>query len=107
MPDMQQAIKGGYMQVDFTFDPLEGKTNADDDLMSNFDHIVNKDIEKILIENNNIKANYPGWEFHGTCWYHENMFYCRVMRYGSVVGYYNAETPEELMEEVSSIYGYV
>jgi hypothetical protein len=93
------------MQVAFTFDPLEGKISADEDLMSNFDHAVNKEIEKLLIENN-MKADYPGREFHGTCWYHENGFYCRVMRYGSVVGYYKADTPEELMEEVSSIYGY-
>jgi hypothetical protein len=94
------------MLVDFDADPTENMDDASDELMSNFDHEVNKDIEKELIENNNLKASYPGWEFHGICWYKDNNFYCRVMRYHSIVGYYKADTPEELMEEISGIYGY-
>jgi hypothetical protein len=92
------------MRVAFTYDPIEGKEICGD-LMSNFDHEVDKDIENKLRVNNNLAAKYPGWEFHGTCWFYEGMFYCRVMRYGLVVGYYNAKTPEELMQEICGIYG--
>jgi hypothetical protein len=95
------------MLVDFDNDPTENMENAvNGNLMSNFDHEVNKDVEKELIENGNLKAYYPGWEFYGTCWYQNNSFYCRVIRYRNIVVYYKANTPEELMEEISSIYGY-
>ena len=94
------------MLVEFNLDPTENKEVCDDELMSNFDHEINEEIKNKLIENSNLMAGYPGWEFHGECWFNEGMFYCKVMRYKSCVGYYKAETPEELMEEISSIYGY-
>jgi len=94
------------MLVKIEDDIVEKMENANDNLMSNFDHKVNKEIEQQLKENYNLKADYPGWNFFGECWYKDDSFYCRVKCYRETVGYYKANTPEELMEEISNIYGY-
>lgn len=85
----------------------EGWEEHDENLMSNFDGIVNENVEKDLI-NNDLYAGYTAWEFYGSVWYdkEEKLWYCKVMRYHSHVDTISADSPSELRKEVSDIYGY-
>lgn len=51
-------------------------------------------------------APYPGWNFFGKVWSHDNRWACEVWVYGSHRETFIADTPEELMETISSQYGY-
>jgi hypothetical protein len=75
------------------------------EVMSNFDHSIDKKIETQL-KNKLSYADYPGWDFHGTVWYENDMFHCKVMQYRCHVDTISAETLDEIMEEVSDKYGY-
>ncbi len=78
------------------------------DLMSNCDHQVNRDVENRLRNNPGLVAGYPGWDFHGNCWYsaEENKWCCEVWCYGQRQEVMKADSPEELMEVVSEKYGH-
>lgn len=75
-----------------------------DDVMSNFDHVIEKDIEEKLREGN-CYAGYPAWNFHGTVMYKDNKFICEIKRYGCLIDTIEAETLEGIMEEASNRYG--
>ena len=75
--------------------------------MSNFDHEID---EKVAEELKTVQAtaDYPGWEFHATCWWDgaRGMYLAAVRRYWSLCATYAAPTPKELMDEVSGDFGY-
>ena len=79
----------------------------DDNFCSNYDGIIDQDVVEQL-EKENVCANYPGWNFHGTVWYDkkEELFYCKIMCYGSHVNTISAKTPGELKELVCNTYGH-
>ena len=81
-----------------------GFDKLNDDVMSNFDHEINKDIE-VRLKNEKVYSGYPGWNFHGEVWYEQNQFHCEVWVYGSIKEVISEDTLEELMESVSDKYG--
>lgn len=76
-----------------------------EDLMSNYDHQVNKEVES-LIKNNKILVDYPGWNFHAQCWFDNEKFHAAIKVYQVEQEILSADTPEELMEIVSLKYGW-
>jgi len=48
-----------------------------EDVMSNFDKVIDKDIEKQLKEGD-CYAGYPAWNFHGTVYYKNDKFYGEI-----------------------------
>lgn len=76
-----------------------------DDVMSNFDHEIDKKIENQLRQGN-CYAGYPAWDFHGQVYWENDRFYCEVRRYGYLVDVISADTLEELMGNVSGEYGW-
>jgi len=75
------------------------------DVMSNFDHAIEKDIEEKLKEGN-CYAGYAAWDFHGDVMFKDNKFICEIWRYHCLVDIIEAETLEEIMEEASDKWGY-
>ena len=76
-----------------------------DEIMSNFDHEINKDLaEKIKEEN--IVAEYPAWNFFGRVWYDkkDRTYKCQVMRYNSHVETVSGSL-EDIMTELDMTYG--
>jgi hypothetical protein len=76
-----------------------------DNLMSNFDREVDQDVAQRL-QTEQVIANYPGWNFNAYCWFKDGLFYAAVRRYGTHVATISAETPAELMENVSNEFGW-
>lgn len=73
-------------------------------LMSNRDHEVNQDVAQQL-RNNQVLAEYSGWNFHATCWFADEQFHAEVCVHHVHRATVSAPTPEELMELVSSDFG--
>jgi len=76
-----------------------------EDVMSNFDKEIDRDVEKQLKEGN-CYAGYPAWNFHGTVYYKDDKFYCEIWTYGFPNELINAETLEEIIELASDKYGW-
>lgn len=76
-----------------------------DDVMSNFDHSINKDIAKQLKETNSY-AGYPAWDFHGMVWYQNGQYHCEIKRYRCHIDTISNEDLKEIMNEASDKYGY-
>jgi hypothetical protein len=76
-----------------------------DEIMSNFCYEVDKNIEN-AIKDKQLWAGYVAWNFFGEVWYADEKWHCDVKQYKMYVDTISAETPEELMEKVSDIYGY-
>jgi len=74
------------------------------DIMTNFDHSIEKDAETRL-KNENIYGDYPAWNFHGKVWFEQDEFHCEVWQYGNIKEIISANTLEELMNQVSNQYG--
>lgn len=75
------------------------------DAMSNFDHIIDRDVEEKLKQGNCI-ADYPAWNFHGTLWFNGENFQCQIKRYQVHVDTIEAPTLEEIMEKASDRWGH-
>ena len=76
-------------------------------VMSNFDHEINRDVEKELIENE-CYADYPGWGFFAQVVYDRDrkLFICYVNQYHCHVDTIEADTLEEIMETCCNNWGY-
>jgi hypothetical protein len=75
-----------------------------EDIMSNFDHVIDREVEKELKENR-CYSKYPGWNFSGNVWFQDNKFYCEVWQYHCHVETIEGDTLEDLMENVCCEYG--
>lgn len=84
--------------------PPADRPYESDTLMSNFDHEVDSDV-RTKVRDEGFMANYPAMAFHATVWFEEGQFYAHVMRFHVYQGTWVADTPEELMEELSALYG--
>ncbi len=75
-------------------------------VMSNFDHSIDREIEKRL-KNENVYAYYPGWNFCGDVWYDEEnkMWNCLVWQFHIHIETIEAETLERIMEVCCERYG--
>lgn len=76
-----------------------------DDVMSNFDHSINKEIVEKL-KTTNSYSGYSALNFHGDVWFESNLFHCEIWQYHSHINTISKETLEEIMEEASNEYGY-
>lgn len=74
-------------------------------LMSNSDHEVNLPVMEHMMTGN-YAGEYTGWDFHGTCWYADELWYCAVSRYHVHRGTISAKTPQALMQAVSAVFGW-
>ena len=75
------------------------------ELMSNFDHIVDKNVAEKLKKTPNIMAGYPGWNFYAYCWFKEGKYHALVLTYQQPREVFSEDTPEELMQEICMEYG--
>ena len=76
-----------------------------DDVMSNFNHSIEKDIEEKLRQGN-CYAGYAAWDFHGDVMYKDDKFICEIWRYQALVDIIEAKTLEGIMEEASDKWGW-
>ncbi len=83
------------------FQPYGG---FDDNIMSNFDHVVNHEVAN-AIKGKPFYASYSGWNFNGSVWWQNEMWHCEIRAYWSYRETISAKTPEELMESVCEKYG--
>lgn len=74
-------------------------------IMSNFDREIEQDIVK-AIKNKNLFSRYAGWNFNGKVWWENKNWHCEVWCYGSFIKTFSSKKLEQIMEEVSSEYGY-
>lgn len=75
-------------------------------LMSNFDHIIDKEVEAKL-KIGKYKAAYVAMEFFSYCWWNpnESKFYAEVWRYGSHVDTIYSETAQGIMDALCEEWG--
>ena len=78
-----------------------------DSIMSNCDHEIENEVVDIL-KREKRWASYPGWNFWGGVWWNRKRkkWACMVKCYREHVNTIYADSPEELMKEVSDEYGY-
>lgn len=77
-----------------------------DEVMSNFDHTIDHDVEARLKERE-VFARYPGWNFNGRVWWcrEAGKWKCEVWVYGSPRKVVEADSLEDIMQEVCGDYG--
>lgn len=75
------------------------------DVMSNFDGIIDREIESRL-KSENVHAGYSAWNFHGNVWYQDERFHCEIWRYQCYTETISAETLEEIMSEANEKHGF-
>lgn len=73
-------------------------------LMSNSDHEVDQAVAQQL-HDEQVLAEYSGWNFHAICWFDDGQFYAEVCSHHIHRATLSAPTPEELMEKVSNDFG--
>jgi hypothetical protein len=78
---------------------------TENNLVSNFDRVIDKNVEQELITNN-CKSDYPAWNFHAYVWHDDSKFYCEVEIYHNIEGIYDYDTVEELIEDISDMFGW-
>lgn len=77
-----------------------------DEVMSNFDYSIDKDVEIKLIKED-VYSQYSGWNFCGYVWFDktDELFKCEVWRYRSHIETFEAPTLKELKDDISWDYG--
>lgn len=75
-----------------------------EEVCSNFNGVINYNTVTELM-NNNCKASYSAWEWHGYVWHQDGKFHIRVKRFGNVVGEYDYDTIEDLKSDVCDKHG--
>ena len=80
-------------------------TDFPDEIMSNFDHCIDEKVAE-AIKDKPLYAQYSGWNFCGYVWWQNNKWCCEVWTYNSWSKTFMADTLQEIMENVSSEYGY-
>ena len=87
--------------------PPDDYRHEDDTVLSNFDHSIDRDLEQRL-RTEKVVLQYAARDFCGEVWYDPqvSLFRCLVRVYGSPREMVSWPTLEEIMESVSSEYGY-
>jgi len=91
---------GSTYRMPESFSEYEGE-----EIMSNFDGRVVEESAK-AIKGKELFSRYAGWNFNGKVWWQNDKWLCEVWCYRSWRETFVCETPKELMEEISSEYGY-
>lgn len=76
-----------------------------DEIMSNYDGLVMEETVS-AIKGNKFYSHYSGWHFNGKVWFQDNRWHCEVWQYHSHMETISANSPQELMTNVSDKYGY-
>lgn len=74
-------------------------------VMTNFDHSIDQGVAEKLKSDPSTYATYAGWNFCGYVWWNGESYICEVWQYNSLIDWATG-TLEEIMEEVSTKYGY-
>jgi len=74
------------------------------DVMSNFDHVIEKDLETELKLGGNW-GTYSAYNFHADICFEDNKFICEIWRYGGLIDIITEDTLEDIMDNASSSYG--
>ena len=82
----------------------ESYKNSGLTVMSNFDHSIDRDVEKKIKETREF-AQYAGWDFCGYVVWDNNKWQCEVWVYGSPREIITADSLEDIMDKVSKEYG--
>ena len=85
-------------------DRPEGLIDIGESVMSNFDHQIDLGIAKKL-KDGKYYSGYPAYNFHGTVWYDNGKWKCKIKRYRIHIDTIIADTLEEIMNEASEKYG--
>ena len=86
---------------------IPGLRELDDDVVSNFDGIVNKGIAEELRKNpEKCFAGFPGWNFYCNVWFNGFQFCGKVVQYNIFKGFYFGESIEDLREEICFKFGW-
>jgi hypothetical protein len=76
-----------------------------DELMSNCDHEVNQEVAQRL-KADGVIARYSAWNFNALCWFCDGQFHAAVSVFHDHVATISADTPEDLMRDVSKQFGW-
>lgn len=80
-------------------------SESNNEIMSNFDGQINlKTAEEI--KGKDLFSRYAGWNFNGKVWWQNNKWLCEIWCYQSFRETFVCDTLKEMMEEISSEYGY-
>ncbi|MFA5714416.1 MAG: hypothetical protein WC998_01575 [Candidatus Paceibacterota bacterium] len=74
------------------------------EVMSNFDHVIDREIENKLREGKYC-SSYTAWNFYGFIWFEDNRFKCQINQYGKHISTLEADTIDEIMNEACTNYG--
>ena len=80
-------------------------TSTNDAVMTNFDHAIDEDVAK-EIKGKPLYAQYAGWNFCGEVWWTGEKWACEIHQWRSHVDTVEANTLQEIMDEVSDRYGH-
>ena len=73
--------------------------------MSNLDQSIDDGLEEVL-RAGDVCAAHSAWDFYGTVWFYDGMFYEQIQCYGVVRAVLMAESLEELMKKANDAYGW-
>jgi hypothetical protein len=75
--------------------------------MTNFDHSIAPGLADSLRDRaGEVFSEYTGWNFYAMVWFSNDLFRAEVWRYGSPREVITGSTLEEIMDSVSSEYGW-
>jgi len=77
------------------------------ELCTNFDRYIDTSVAAQLKDNpGKMVAGYPGWDFNALVYFLDDKYHAEVKVFGRVRGVISEDSVEELMDSVSSQYGY-
>jgi hypothetical protein len=74
-------------------------------LMSNSDREVNDRVAERM-KTEEVLAEYTGWNFHAACWYRDGQYHAEVCVHHVHRATISGPTPQDVMREVSDIFGW-
>lgn len=72
---------------------------------SNFDHALDATVVKELEANPDLYAQHSGWNFCGSVWCRDGVWFEEVWHYGTVVATYEGDSPLVVINETNNNHG--
>lgn len=94
------SVVCSVIRIPESFSEFDGK-----ELMSNGDRVIDKRTEE-AIKGKDLFSRYVSWNFNGKVWWQDNKWLCEVWCYRSWRETFVCDSTEDILEEVSSEYGY-
>lgn len=85
----------------------DGYTELKDSVMSNFTKAIDRAVAEQLKIGKHF-SHYPGWDFAGYVWYDKERlkWLCEVWIYHRYIKTFEADTLENIMQDVSDVFGH-